>query len=116
MDGLLTELARLFSQEGYTLYGVGGMVRNPLMGLPVSDIDVCSAMKPDDVETLCRKHGLKTVDKGRAFGMIEIHIGQGDQRLFVEHTTFRSDTYAFGGHRPDGVRFSTSIEIGRAHV
>ena len=110
MDGLLTELARLFSQEGYTLYGVGGMVRNPLMGLPVSDIDVCSAMKPDDVETLCRKHGLKTVDKGRAFGVIEIHIGQGDQRLFVEHTTFRSDTYAFGGHRPDGVRFSTSIE------
>ena len=42
-------LARAFDEAGHTLYAVGGMVRNALLGLPVSDADVCSAMRPDDV-------------------------------------------------------------------
>ena len=33
----LIRLAQLFAAAGHTLYGVGGMVRNPLLGLPVTE-------------------------------------------------------------------------------
>lgn len=110
MHPTLVRIAELFRSEGYALYGVGGMVRNPLMGLPVSDLDVCSAMKPGDVIALCRANGMRWVEKGAAFGMVEIHAGEGADKLLVEHTTFRSDSYGSAGHRPTGVRFSGSLE------
>lgn len=103
----LLRLTRWFAQEGIKLYAVGGMVRNPLLGLPVSDIDVCSAMRPEEVIALCKKKDLHVALSGAAFGMVEIHIGA----LKTEHTTFRSDTYAEGGkHRPEAVKFSDSLE------
>ncbi len=108
---LLQPLARLFDNEGFTLYAVGGMVRNPMLGLPITDMDVCSAMTPDGVIALCEKHGLKHLELGAAFGMIAIQIDCGGEKRYVEHTTFRSDAYdGSGAHRPASVRFSNSIE------
>ncbi len=54
MDGLngvpwLQAMARVFRQAGAPLYAVGGAVRNPLMGLPVSDVDVCGPARPEEV-------------------------------------------------------------------
>ena len=49
----LTTLARLFADAGFPLYAVGGMVRNALLGLPVHDMDITSAMRMEDVRTLC---------------------------------------------------------------
>lgn len=103
----LTRLAMLFEEAGHTLYAVGGFVRNSLLGLPVSDLDICSAMRPDAVINLCKEHDLSTVLKGIDFGMVEIHI----DGMKLEHTTFRSDTYDAGGaHRPESVRFSDTLE------
>ena len=103
----LQALARGFFAAGARLYGVGGMVRNPLLGLPVSDLDVTSALEPEKVMALCQEKGWKWVPKGVDFGMVEIH-GAG---VVCEHTTFRADTYGpGGGHRPRAVSFSTSLE------
>ena len=100
-------LAELVSREGARLYAVGGLVRNSLLGLPISDIDICSAVLPGRMTELCRESGFKVVPKGIDFGMVEVHIG-GES---FEHTTFRSDSYAEGGsHRPSEVRFSASVE------
>lgn len=100
-------LARAFAEAGVRLYGVGGMVRNPLLGLPVSDMDITSALRPEGVMALCRDKGLACVPKGLAFGMVEIHAGA----CVFEHTTFRADTYGpGGGHRPTAVAFSDTVE------
>lgn len=102
----LKRLALLFKQAGHTLYAVGGLIRNSLLGLPFTDVDICSSMRPDDVVSLCRENSLNVVLKGIAFGMVEIHIGD---KAF-EHTTFRADTYCEGGaHRPSSVRFSDTL-------
>ena len=99
----LFSFAELLSAHGVRLYAVGGLVRNALLGLPVSDIDVCSEMPPQRVIELVRKNGFSVVPKGVDFGMVEVHIGG----MKFEHTTFRSDSYAAGGaHRPSSVRFS----------
>ncbi len=103
----LRGFAALIKNEGATLYAVGGMVRNTLLGLPVSDVDVCSALTPDNIVSLCKRNGLRVIPKGMAYGTVEIHWGSEK----FEHTTFRSDQYAKGGtHRPTNVMFSDSLE------
>lgn len=103
----LIRLAKLFRERGATLFVVGGHVRNTILGKRISDTDITSRLRPDEVLELCERAGFKTVPKGIAFGMVEIHIGDGA----YEHTTFRSDTYSEGGaHRPVGIAFAESLE------
>lgn len=106
----LTALKKLdegLRERGFPLYVVGGAVRNSLMGLPVSDIDICSAARPQEVMELCSGMGFKCVQKAIEFGTIEIHA---DKNRF-EYTTFRSDSYGEGGrHRPEAVKFTLSLE------
>lgn len=44
----LIRIAERISARGCRLFAVGGLVRNTLLGLPVSDIDICSALTPDE--------------------------------------------------------------------
>ncbi len=103
----LTALARLFGQAGATLYAVGGLPRNAQLTIPPSDMDICSALRPDQVEALCREHDIKCIQKAPQFGTSELHMNG----LKFEHTTFRGDAYGPGGtHRPEAVEFTSSLE------
>ena len=103
----LIRIAERVSARGCRLFAVGGLVRNTLLGLPVSDIDICSALTPDETIELAHEMGFKVVPKGIAFGMVEIHA---DGQKF-EHTTFRADKYSAGGaHRPTSIQFSKTPE------
>ena len=103
----LIRIAERISARGCRLFAVGGLVRNTLLGLPVSDIDICSALTPDETIELVHEMGFKVVPKGIAFGMVEIHA---DGQKF-EHTTFRADKYSAGGaHRPTSIQFSKTPE------
>ena len=42
----LVRLGEAFRAGGFSLYAVGGLVRNPLLGLPASDWDVCTDALP----------------------------------------------------------------------
>ncbi len=102
----LHQLAQAFKARGSTLYGVGGMVRNPLLGLPVDDYDVCSDMEPERVMELAEEQGISTGGAGADMGMIELHVGD----IICQHTTFRSESYDEGcGHKPSNVAFSRSL-------
>ncbi|MDR0841757.1 MAG: CCA tRNA nucleotidyltransferase [Christensenellaceae bacterium] len=103
----LTELARMLQRAGFSLYAVGGMVRNAQLGLPLHDMDIASALRPSDLIRLCERETIRYVPKGIAFGMIELHMGE--QRF--EHTTFRADRYAQDGrHRPSEIAFADTVE------
>lgn len=103
----LMEFASVIAEEGATLYAVGGLVRNTLLGLPVYDIDITSKVRPDRIIEICEQRGYLAVPKGIDFGMIEVHIGSAS----FEHTTFRSDSYVEGGtHRPEKIEFSDTVE------
>ena len=93
------------------LYAVGGFVRNELLNLSHTDIDICSKLTPNEIIEFCKSMGYKYVPKGIAFGMVEIHFTYESETLCLEHTTFRSDKYADdGSHRPQSVTFSDSVE------
>ena len=107
----LMRAAEMFHKHGTTLYAVGGVVRDALLGLRVNDIDVASAMRPDDVCRLCDSSGLTVIPKGLRYGTVEMVLPCGDgTNLHIEHTTFRRDIYGDGGaHRPEYVKFSDEL-------
>ena len=102
----LLPLAEAFEQEQTKIYAVGGLVRNALLGLPPSDIDVCSRLTPEQVAAAMPKHGIRVIEKAAEMGTVELHFGA----IRVEHTTFRRESYADGGtHRPNDVSFGERL-------
>lgn len=105
----LCAMARVFADT--PLYLVGGAVRNPLMGLPLSDIDVCGPALPAQVCALCEGTPVRAVMRAAHFGTVELHLRDDTgARHMAEYTTWREDSYRCG-HRPDSVRFTRDIRV-----
>jgi len=89
--------------EGAQLYFVGGCVRNALMGVPVSDLDLSTNARPETVMQLAKKAGLKVIPTGIDHGTVTVISGG----VPFEITTFRKDVATDG--RRATVAFSTDI-------
>jgi poly(A) polymerase len=118
-------LAEAFRAHGHTLYLVGGIVRDTMLGLSRSapDIDCTTDASPDQIEAIVRSlkpQSLWTV--GKKFGTIGAHLRMGDGTGAdrgsrgvpgglvrpVEITTHRAEAYHTDSRKPD-VEFSTDI-------
>jgi poly(A) polymerase len=66
---------------------VGGAVRNLLLDLPISDIDLATTALPQTVMARAEKHGWKTVPTGLAHGTVTVVINKQP----FEITTLRAD-------------------------
>ena len=64
----LLAVARVFERAGEPVYLVGGAVRNPLMGLPLSDVDVCGPARPERVMALCEGTEVRAVLRAALIG------------------------------------------------
>ena len=73
---------------------VGGAVRNALLGLPVTEIDLATTAEPERVMSLAEEAGLKAVPTGIDHGTVTVIA---DGRPF-EVTTLRRDVETFGRH------------------
>ena len=80
------------SHEGGEARVVGGAVRNTLLGLPVTDIDIATTVLPDDVMRLCRARGLIPHPTGIAHGTVTVMSGGQP----FEITTLRRDVETDG--------------------
>ena len=99
-------LADRFAAEGFTLYLVGGVVRDAILDrLGSRDLDFTTDAPPDDIERIVRPLADAVWTQGKRFGTIGAK--RGDQIL--EITTHRAEAYTPDSRKPD-VRFSTSIE------
>ena len=103
--------AAVFQRAQVPLYIVGGAVRNPLMGLPISDVDVCGPARPETILALCEGTEIRARLRAAHFGTVELHLTDEDGvRHMAEYTTFREDSYRCG-HKPDSVRFTENIDV-----
>lgn len=89
--------------RGNSAFAVGGCVRNALMGVPVTDVDIATEAMPETVQALAQDAGLKSVPTGIDHGTITV-VSAG---FGYEITTFRADTETDGRHAV--VRFSTDM-------
>jgi poly(A) polymerase len=98
-------LARSFAAAGHELYLVGGVVRDLLLGRPVTDLDYATSAHPEETRCLGEEAGAETIyTVGEAFGTIGLVFAG----VTVEITTYRTEWYPTLDRRP-AVRFGDSL-------
>jgi poly(A) polymerase len=99
--GALPRLLAVLDKDGEEARVVGGAVRNALLGLPASEIDVATTAVPDEVVKRVEAAGFKPVPTGIEHGTVTVVI---DKHPF-EVTTLRKDVETYGRH--------AKVEFGR---
>lgn len=102
---MLAELGALFDSAGFSLYLVGGSVRDAVLGKLGTDLDFTTDARPEQVRELVTGWAEAIWDTGIAFGTIG--VARKGQR--VEITTFRSDSYDQQSRNPEVV-FGDTLE------
>jgi poly(A) polymerase len=103
-------LAEAFAGAGFSLYAVGGSVRDALLGVPRGEdyeIDFTTDARPEDIERLMKPLCTALWQQGRAFGTIGGTLR--DSGVLVEVTTFRSEAYVDHSRKP-AVEWGDSLE------
>ena len=96
-------LCAALTAQGFQALLVGGSVRNALLGLPVSDFDLCTDARPEIVSDIAQNAGFKVIPTGIDHGTLTIIAGGRAHEV----TTFRRDLDTDGRHAT--VAFSTDI-------
>jgi poly(A) polymerase len=89
----LTRVLDLLNHDGEARV-VGGAVRNSLMGLPVSDMDIATDLLPEEVQRRAEAAGIKCVPTGIRHGTVTLVV---DGHPY-EVTTLRRDVETTGRH------------------
>ena len=89
--------------SGHSALFVGGCVRNALLGLPVTDIDIATDARPESVTDIAESAGFKVIPTGIDHGTVTVIAGG----IHHEVTTFRRDVETDG--RRATVAYSTDM-------
>lgn len=92
------------NENSYQAYAVGGFVRDSLLGIRNSDIDITTDARPDEIKFLFKDFDL--IDIGSKYGTIIVIIDNDE----YEVTSFRKEGAYSDGRRPDFVRFSKDLK------
>ena len=92
---------KIFRDNGFEAYLVGGAVRDILLGKKASDWDVASNAKPEDVIRIFNK----VIPTGIEHGTVTVHFMQNE----IEVTTYRIDENYNDGRHPDSVTYTSDI-------
>lgn len=98
----LRELGAIFSSHSYSLYLVGGAVRDYLLRRKNDDYDLTTSALPGEVKAMFRR----TIDTGIKHGTVTV-IYKG---AHYEITTFRTEGDYSDSRHPDSVTFVRSLE------
>jgi poly(A) polymerase len=92
-------LARVFTSAGHQLFLVGGIVRDLVLGeplTPATDLDFATSARPDHVRELVAPLADAVWDQGARFGTVACLV----EGRHVEITTFRSEVYVQDSRKP----------------
>ena len=92
------------AKDGAQVLFVGGCVRNALLGVPISDVDIATDARPETVMALARSAGIRAIPTGVDHGTVTL-VWDG---IPYEITTFRRDVATDG--RRAVVAFSDRIQ------
>jgi len=98
----LCELAKIFKERGFSLYLVGGAVRDYLLGKQNHDYDFTTDAEPTDIKQIFKR----TIDTGIKHGTVTVLYKGGSYEI----TTFRTEGEYKDKRHPDSVCFVKSLE------
>lgn len=96
-------LSKAFKNYGHQALFVGGCVRNSILKVPVTDIDMATDALPETIIRISKENNFKFIPTGLTHGTITIII----DKIAYQITTFRSDIANDGRHAK--VEFTTSL-------
>lgn len=88
--------------KGHIAYFAGGWVRDYLLGIPNTEIDIATSASPEQVVALFPK----SILVGIQFGVVVVVV----EGVHFEVATFRQDKSYQDGRHPEGVLYSTPEE------
>lgn len=74
-DADAQRVCRVVQDGGHRIYFVGGCVRDALLGLPDSDVDLSTDATPETVMALAKAAGVKAVPTGIEHGTVTLVSG-----------------------------------------
>jgi tRNA nucleotidyltransferase (CCA-adding enzyme) len=95
------KVINILKQNGYEGYIVGGAVRDHLLGVPTTDIDITTNAKPYQVAKM-----FKTIPTGIKYGTVTVQFGSDN----FEVTTYRVDGEYQDSRHPEEVSFIATVE------
>jgi tRNA nucleotidyltransferase (CCA-adding enzyme) len=98
----LFDFALVLARAGKACFLVGGATRDYLLGRKVSDFDVATDARPEEVVRAFRR----VIPTGIKHGTVTVHF----KGLEIEATTFRTESGYADGRHPDEVRYAATIE------
>jgi poly(A) polymerase len=101
LNGAL-QIVETLHRAGFEALFAGGMVRDLLLGRPVSDIDVTTSAPPETIERLFDH----TIPVGKQFGVVIVIIDS----VNYEVATFRKEFDYQDGRHPGRVEFTSAQE------
>ena len=81
------KLSKLYKSFGYQVLFVGGCVRNTILKIPVTDIDLATDAQPEEIIKIAKENNIRFVPTGLAHGTITLIIDNKNYQI----TTFRTD-------------------------
>lgn len=91
-------------KAGFTVYTVGGCVRDAMLGLVPHDYDLCTNATPEQICQVFSNHQL--IRNGEKHGTIGVVLGH----TLYEITTYRTEGSYSDNRHPDAVTFVDRIE------
>ena len=98
---LLKEVTEKFNSHGFSIYAVGGTVRDFLLGIEVKDFDFVTDATPDEMKSFLENYN----DTFQRFGVMIYKFN--DAR--IEITTLRQETSYNDYRHPDKITFVKNI-------
>ena len=89
--------------SGFEAYAVGGCVRNALLGIDVSDYDICTNALPEQTASVFSEY--KVIKTGIAHGTVTVII----DGFPIEITTYRSEGRYTDHRRPESVHYVSQL-------
>ncbi len=120
------DIVKILHNAGHETYWAGGAVRDMILGLPVHDIDIATAARPEEIKKLFPD----SYDRGEAFGVVAVRPVRSSKKE-IDHTktegvknsngvksddrefeiaTFRTDTGIADHRRPVSIKFVSAEE------
>ena len=100
------KVLNILIEKGYKAYVVGGAVRDAYLNLPVSDADITTSAKPEEVTAVFKNGGYKVIPTGIKHGTVTVIV---DGESF-EITTFRSESGYADNRHPEIVEFVADLQ------
>lgn len=100
------EVMDIIESKGYSVYVVGGAVRNQLLGIPISDWDLTTNAKPMELIEIFNKEQIHFIPTGAQHGTITVYY----KGLNIEVTTFRIDGNYSDSRRPDRIYYTDDLK------